>query len=80
MFVSFQSAISILGNTAEMYMHGIQWVVWVPVSKVLANLLTERFIITWLYPLKLVSVNDVSVVLYRYVQFIMSVDSSIVSM
>jgi len=80
MFVSFQSAISILGNTAEMYMHGIQWVVWVPVSKVLANLLTERFIIPWLYPLKLVSVNDVSVVLYRYVQFIMSVDSSIVSM
>jgi len=63
LFVSFQSAIVILGTTAEMYMYGVQWLVWEPISIVLCNLLTERFIIPWLYPLKLVSVNDVSVVL-----------------
>jgi len=60
LFVSFQSAIMMLGLTAETYMYGIQWMVWIPVAYLFAFLLTERFIIPWLYPLKLVSVNEVS--------------------
>jgi len=60
LFVSFQSAIIMLGVTAEMYMYGIQTFVWVPIAYTVSLLLTERFIIPWLYPLKLVSVNDVS--------------------
>jgi Na+/proline symporter len=60
MFVSFQSAIMILGLTAEMYLYGIQYLVWVPVGYAIAMLLTERLIVPWIYPLKLVSINDVS--------------------
>jgi len=60
LFVSFTSAISMLGLTAEMYMYGIQSLLWIPVAYILSFLLTERFIIPWLYPLKLVSINDVS--------------------
>jgi len=60
LFVSFQSAIMMLGLTAEMYSYGIQVLVWFPVSYVVVFLLSERFVIPWLYPLKLVSVNAVS--------------------
>jgi len=60
LFVSFQSAIMMLGLTAEMYMYGIQLMVWIPIAYAVAFLLGERFIIPWLYPLKLVSVNAVS--------------------
>jgi Na+/proline symporter len=59
MFVSFQSAIMILGLTAEMYQYGIQYLVWAPVSYALAILITERLVIPWIFPLKLVSINDV---------------------
>jgi len=60
MFVSFQSAIMILGLTAEMYEYGVQFLVWAPVSYVLAIVLAERLMVPWIYPLKLVSINDVS--------------------
>ena len=59
-FVSFESAIMILGMTAEMYMHGIQVLFWLPVGLAIGLLLTERFAIPWIYPLQLVSINDVS--------------------
>ena len=60
MFVSFQSAISVLGLTAEMYLYGSQLLVWVPVSYAAAYCVAERLVVPWLYPLRLVSVNAVS--------------------
>ena len=60
LLVSFQSAIMILGLTAEMYMYGIQWLVWLPLAYIITFVLTERLVIPWLYPLKLVSINNVS--------------------
>jgi Na+/proline symporter len=63
LFVSFQSAILILGATAEMYQFGIQFWVWATISFCTAMLLTDRLMVPWIYPLKLVSINDVS----RYV-------------
>jgi len=59
-FASFQSAITILGMTPEMYMYGIQYLLWVPIGYVIALLLTERLVVPWIYPLQLVSINDVS--------------------
>jgi Na+/proline symporter len=59
MFVSLQSAIMILGSTAEMYEYGVQFLVWTPVSYFLSILITERLIVPWIFPLKLVSINDV---------------------
>jgi Na+/proline symporter len=60
LFVSFQSAILILGATAEMYLFGIQFWVWATISFCFALILTDRLMIPWIYPLKLVSINDVS--------------------
>ena len=60
LFVSFQSAIIILGATAEMYLYGALLMLWSPISFVVGIFITERFIVPWMYPLKLVSVNDVS--------------------
>ena len=60
--VSYQSAIMILGYTVEMYQYGIQYLVWEPVAYILAILLAERLALPWIYPLKLVSINDVRIV------------------
>jgi len=60
LFVSFESAINILGMTAEMYMHGIQVLFWIPVGAAIGLVVTERLAIPWIYPLQLVSINDVS--------------------
>ena len=60
LFVSFQSAILILGATAEMYQFGAQYWVWCTISFTVALIVTERLLIPWIYPLKLVSINDVS--------------------
>ena len=43
-----------------MYQYGVQYLVWVPIGLSLAILVTERLMIPWMYPLKLVSVNGVS--------------------
>jgi Na+/proline symporter len=61
LFVSYQSAIVILGTTAEMYQFGAQYLIWQPIALSLATLLGERIFIPWMYPLKLLSINDVSV-------------------
>ena len=61
MFVSFQSAIMMLGLTAEMYQYGIQYLIWIPVGFACAIVTTERLVVPWIYPLKLTSINDVSV-------------------
>lgn len=59
-FVSFESAIMILGMTAEMYMFGIQVLVWLPIGYTIGIVLTERLAVPWIYPLQLLSINDVS--------------------
>jgi len=64
LFVSFQSAIMMLGLTAEMYMYGVQVLLWIPLGYMTIYLITERLVIPWLYPLKLVSVNAVSQVTF----------------
>ena len=61
LFVSFISAITILGSPVEMYQYGIQYLFWTPVSFGLAILLAERLVLPWIYPLKLVSINDVRI-------------------
>jgi len=58
--VSFQSAIMVLGDTAEMYQYGIQYLIWAPIGFSITLLVSERLIIPWIYPLQLVSINDVS--------------------
>jgi len=66
LFVSFKSAINMLGYTAEMYMYGIQKMIWTPVGMAMATVLAERLIVPWLFPLQLVSVNDVSFIVFYY--------------
>jgi|SRR6218665_2237749 len=58
--VSYQSAIMVLGYTAEMYSYGVQLLAFDGLGFALNIIFVERIIIPWLYPLKLVSVNDVS--------------------
>jgi len=60
LFVSFSSAISMLGFTAEMYMYGIQLAIWLPLGYTVSTLLVERLIVPWIFPLKLISINDAS--------------------
>ena len=59
MLVSFQSAIMILGHCAEIYMYGGQMWIGEVVGFTLAVVITERFFLPLLYPLKLTSVYEV---------------------
>ena len=59
MLVSFQSAIMILGFTAEMYSYGSQHLLMVPITMVICLVIVERIFVPWLYPLQLVSVYEV---------------------
>src|SRR6218665_726565 len=59
LLVSFQSAIVILGMTAEMYSYGSLYMTVMIVAFTLAIILTMQVAIPWLYPLKLVSINEV---------------------
>lgn len=59
MLVSFQSAIMILGYSAEVYSHGVQFIIFCNVAGVLALVFVERIVVPWIYPLKLVSVFSV---------------------
>ena len=59
---TFQSAIKILGLTAEMYSYGSQLlIVMLLLSSTLGFVLTMQVAVPWMYPLKLVSINEVSV-------------------
>ena len=60
LFVSFTSAIQVLGASAEMFQFGVQYLVWNPVGMVFATIVNERLIVPWIYPLQLVSIFDVS--------------------
>src|SRR5688572_18174967 len=66
LLVSFQSAILILGMTAEMYSYGSLYIVLMLITIILAISLTMQVAIPWLYPLKLVSVFEVS---YQMIAF-----------
>lgn len=63
LFISFVSAITILGGAAELYQYGLLFFLWAPGSYVIALLVIERIIIPWIYPLKLVSINNVSMLI-----------------
>ena len=56
---SFQSAIMILGTTAEMYSYGPQFMVMTMFSVTIAIALTMQVVVPLMYPLKLVSINEV---------------------
>lgn len=59
LFVSFQSAIMILGMTAEMYAYGTQMMLMGPVAVLVGVVTAERVFVPWMYRMKLVSVNEV---------------------
>ena len=59
LLVSFLSAILILGMTAEMYQYGPQMWLMAVIVIPLSIVVSERLFVPWLYPLKLVSVNQV---------------------
>jgi len=62
LLVSFQSAVMMLGLTVEMYQYGVQYLIWATVGFSVTMLVSERLIIPWIYPLQLISVNNVSTV------------------
>jgi len=68
----FYSATEVLGLTAEMYSYGAQYMVFLTITPTISVLIVERFIVPWLYPLKLVSVFEVgfNFVCYRTRKFI----------
>jgi len=66
LFVSFVSAIALLGGMTEFYQYGLMFFVWAPPSFVVALVVTERLIIPWLYPLRLVSINGVSIIPFSF--------------
>jgi Na+/proline symporter len=71
LMVSYQSALMILGFTAEMYSYGTPQWFGSFMGYPLAILLAERLFVPWIFPLKLTSVYEVSVVSFIFVyQFI----------
>src|SRR6218665_241272 len=59
LLVSIQSAILILGLTAEMYTYGALYLAWTFISITLALVFAMQMAVPMMYPLKLVSVNEV---------------------
>ena len=62
LFVSYQSALLILGAPTDTYMFGVTFLFWGCASFIIGVILAERLFVPWIYPLKLVSVNDVSII------------------
>ena len=58
--VTFQSAIMYLGIPAEIYTHGLSFILY-PVGKALSVVIVTMLFVPLLYPLKLTSVYEVSV-------------------
>ena len=59
MMISFLSAITLLGDSAEIYFYGITWQLYC-VTATIAVLFVCVFFIPLLHPLNITSVNDVS--------------------
>ena len=65
MVMSFLSAITIIGNTAEVYAYGTMFVVyWIP-GVLMGSILLERIVVPWIYRLQLISIFDVSISIAR---------------
>lgn len=64
--VSFQSAILTLGSTAEVFLYGWLYMVWIGPAVSIGILVTERLIVPWIYPHRFVSINDVSMFTIYY--------------
>ncbi|ELT88103.1 hypothetical protein CAPTEDRAFT_139224 [Capitella teleta] len=60
LLVSFQSAIMILGCSAEIYSYGTQQWFGILLGFTFAILLAERLFVPWIFPLQLTSVYEVS--------------------
>jgi len=60
LIASFQSAVMILGATAEMYSYGSSYLIMNMMSYTLGIILIMQVIVPWLYPLKLISINEVN--------------------
>ncbi|ELU04804.1 hypothetical protein CAPTEDRAFT_201499 [Capitella teleta] len=58
LLVSFQSALMILGNSAELYSYGTQQWFGVLIGYFFAILLAERLFVPWIFPLKLTSIYE----------------------
>ncbi|ELT91131.1 hypothetical protein CAPTEDRAFT_97319, partial [Capitella teleta] len=56
--VSYQSAIMILGNPAEVYLYGTQQWFGSLIGYALAILLAERLLVPWIFPLQLTSIHE----------------------
>ena len=62
MLVSYQSAIMILGGTAEVYTEGTQYWLLSTISYTLAIIIVQTIITPWFYQLKLKSVYKVNLI------------------
>ena len=71
LLISFFSAVSILGNATETYFYGVNYF-FIVLSYMLAALLVAYVFVPMLYPLKLTSVNEVSVLNYIYILYILN--------
>ena len=56
---SYQSAITLLGSAAEVYMYGIRFAVFTLIYFFMATTVSERLLVPWIYRLKIVSINEV---------------------
>lgn len=64
MFMSVTSAVMVLGNTAEMYLHGAQ--MWLaPVGATLGYITSSFVFVPLFYPLKLTSSFEVNIILIQ---------------
>lgn len=59
LLVTFQSAIAIIGFSAETYFFGIQYMIFGGIAMIIGVFSVGRIIVPWLFPLKLVSINEV---------------------
>src|SRR6218665_1023531 len=59
LLVSFQSAVTILGMTAEMYSYGAQFLIMAMFAFTVGVVLTMQVVVPWIYPMRLVSLNEV---------------------
>ena len=64
--MSFLSALTILGGTAEMYSYGMSYYCWYFIGLWIGIVVIERLIVPWLFPMKLTSVFEVGFIICAY--------------
>jgi len=60
LLVSFLSAVTMLGTTAEMYSFGAQYLLMANIAIINGTILAALIFVPWMHSLKLTSVNEVS--------------------